>query len=210
MRQISAFRSLRRDCTRLTDRKMSWIVSKGRATVFLSNIEAGTSVKSQFKKVCAMIFINFTILMPKFSIQILASLSTSKNHKICENHGTFLLCESTCDLTDVPPLMYDRKTAARHFDNMRDILRSLSLPQYLLQGQNAAAGTNAYATVGNRRVKVIQNNVISPLIVNLSNPVRATLTSVQLGPIGVSGTAARHRAENRGPKNESANVDMVM
>ena len=74
----------------------------------------------------------------------------------------------------------------------------------------AHAGANVYETVGNRRVKVIQNNVISPLIVNLSNPVRATLTSVQLGPIGVSGTAARHRAENRGPKNESENVAMVM
>ena len=30
-RQISAFRPLGRDCTRLRDRKMSWIVSKGRA-----------------------------------------------------------------------------------------------------------------------------------------------------------------------------------
>ena len=36
MRQIGAFRTLRRDCARLRHRRMSWIVSKGRAAVFLS------------------------------------------------------------------------------------------------------------------------------------------------------------------------------
>ena len=41
---IGAFWLLRRDCTRLRARRMSWIVSKCRATVFLSCIEAGTSV----------------------------------------------------------------------------------------------------------------------------------------------------------------------
>ena len=45
-RQIAAFRPLRRDCTRLSDRRMSWIVSKSRPAVFLSYIEAETSVKS--------------------------------------------------------------------------------------------------------------------------------------------------------------------
>ena len=63
-RQIGEFRPLRRDFTRLKDRRMSWIVSKGRTAVFLSYIAAGTSVKyyvlSQFKKVCAMIFSDFT------------------------------------------------------------------------------------------------------------------------------------------------------
>ena len=38
-RQISAFQPLGRDCTRLRDRRMSWIVSKGRAAFFLSYIE---------------------------------------------------------------------------------------------------------------------------------------------------------------------------
>ena len=65
MRQIGAFLRLRRDCARLRDRRMSLIVSKGRAAVFLSYIAAGKSVKyyvlSQFNKVCAMIFSNFTI-----------------------------------------------------------------------------------------------------------------------------------------------------
>ena len=64
LRQIGAFRSLRRDCTRLRDHRMSLIESKGRAAVFISLNEAGTSVKSRvlshFKKICAMIFINFT------------------------------------------------------------------------------------------------------------------------------------------------------
>ena len=38
--QIGAFQLLRRDCTRLRDRRMTWIVLKGRAVVFLSYIEA--------------------------------------------------------------------------------------------------------------------------------------------------------------------------
>ena len=63
--KIGGLRSLRRDCARLRDRRMSWIVSKGRAAVFLSDIATGTSVEcyvlSEFKKVCAMIFSNFTI-----------------------------------------------------------------------------------------------------------------------------------------------------
>ena len=44
MRQIAAFRSLRIDCVRLRDRRMSGIVSKSRVAIFLSYIEAGTSV----------------------------------------------------------------------------------------------------------------------------------------------------------------------
>ena len=36
-----------------------------------------------------------------------------------------LNCERTCGLTDVPASMYDRKTDARQFDTINDILRSL-------------------------------------------------------------------------------------
>ena len=36
VRQIGAFRPLRRDCTRLRQRRISWVVSKGRAFIFLS------------------------------------------------------------------------------------------------------------------------------------------------------------------------------
>ena len=49
----------------------------------------------------------------------------------------FLNCESTCDLADVPASIYDRKTAARPFDTIHDILRCLSLAQSLLKGRNA-------------------------------------------------------------------------
>ena len=42
---------------------------------------------------------------------------------------TFFNYEGTCDSTDVPASIYDRKTAARPFDTINDILRSLSLAQ---------------------------------------------------------------------------------
>ena len=57
MRQIGAFRPLRRDCAKLRDSIMSWIVSKGQAGVVLSHIEAEASVESHKflanQKVCA-------------------------------------------------------------------------------------------------------------------------------------------------------------
>ena len=46
----------------------------------------------------------------------------------------FLNCECTCDLTVVLALIYDRKTAARPFDTIQDILRSHSLAQSVLKG----------------------------------------------------------------------------
>ena len=50
---------------------------------------------------------------------------------------TFFICESTCDLTDVQPSMYDRKTAARPFKIIHVIIRSLSLAQTFLRDRNA-------------------------------------------------------------------------
>ena len=49
----------------------------------------------------------------------------------------FLNCERTCGLTDVPASIYDRKTAARPFDTNHNIIRCLSLAQFLLKGRNA-------------------------------------------------------------------------
>ena len=46
---------------------------------------------------------------------------------------TFLTGLSMCDLKDALASMYYRKTAARHFDTIHDILRSLSLAQSLAQ-----------------------------------------------------------------------------
>ena len=50
---------------------------------------------------------------------------------------TILNFESSLYLTDVPAAMYDRKTAARPFGTIHDILRSLSLVQSLFKGRNA-------------------------------------------------------------------------
>ena len=41
------------------------------------------------------------------------------------------------DLTDVPASLHDRKTVARPFDTIHDILQCLSLVQSLLKDQNA-------------------------------------------------------------------------
>ena len=90
---------------------MSFKVSKSRAAVFLSYIEAETSVEShelsEFKKVRAMIFTNFTVfrLLDQIArdsevIEIVSKrravfynllvssnpLSKSKNHEICKNN----------------------------------------------------------------------------------------------------------------------------
>ena len=52
-------------------------------------------------------------------------------------------------MTDVQAPKYDRKTAARSFDTIHDILRALSLAQSLLKGRNPPVWQ-----VGNRGVKV--------------------------------------------------------
>ena len=147
MRQIGAFQPSRRDCAKLRDRRMSWIVSKGRAAVFLSNIEAEASVKShelsEFQKVCAMIFKYFTILRLWERIKdYMNSQSRGIRYQCWKivkfvkiKAQTFLICESKCDLTDVSPSIYDRKTAARPFDIIHDIIRSLSLVQYFSKAE---------------------------------------------------------------------------
>ena len=61
-----------------------------------------------------------------------------------------LNCERMWYLTDVPASHYDRKTDARPFDTIHDILRCLCLIQSLLKGRNAPIWR-----IGNRRVKFI-------------------------------------------------------
>ena len=63
---------------------------------------------------------------------------------------TFLNCESTYDLTNVPAAMYDRKTAARTFDTFHVILQSLSLKQSLPKDQNTPIWR-----IGNREVNLL-------------------------------------------------------
>ena len=50
MSQIGAFRSLTSDRAKLRDHRMSWVLSKGRAAIFLSKI--GAEISSQMSK-CA-------------------------------------------------------------------------------------------------------------------------------------------------------------
>ena len=45
--------------------------------------------------------------------------------------------KTTYDLTNVPASVYDRKSAARPFDTIHEILKSHGLAQSLLKGQNA-------------------------------------------------------------------------
>ena len=62
--------------------------------------------------------------------------SKSKNREIRENHGTNLVEFWEYVLFDRCS-MYDWKNAARPFDTIHDILRSLSLVQSLPKGRNA-------------------------------------------------------------------------
>ena len=58
------------------------------------------------------------------------------NHDICDiHHLNFSNCKSACNLTDS---VYYRKTAARRFHSILDILRSLGLTQSLLKCVNLA------------------------------------------------------------------------
>ena len=68
-------------------------------------------------------------------------------------------------MTDVQAAMYDRKTAARPFDTISDILRSLSLVQSLLKARNspnwrerAPTHMNLSVTEGLRTGKLFTGN----------------------------------------------------
>ena len=62
----------------------------------------------------------------------------SKNQAICDIIGLdFLICENQYDSKDFPAPINDRKTAARPFDTINEILRSLGLAQSLLKSRNA-------------------------------------------------------------------------
>ena len=92
----------------LIDRRMSWIVSKGRAAIFLSLIEDETSVKShalsKLKKISAMIL--------------------KKNHDFsslrtdCPRLTGYRIVEFTYVLASI----HDRKTKAGRFDTLSKIL----------------------------------------------------------------------------------------
>ena len=66
----------------------------------------------------------------------------------------FLNCESTCDLTDVPASIYDRKMDFRPFDTTHNILRCLSFVSSLFKDRNAPIWR-----IGNRRVNLNSQTV---------------------------------------------------
>ena len=80
-------------------------------------------------------------------------LSKSENRKICDiwANGFFIVRER---MTNVLASNYDRKTDARPFETIQDILRCLSLVQSLLKGGNAQIWR-----IGNRRGKYISLHV---------------------------------------------------
>ena len=59
----------------------------------------------------------------------------------CNSYFNYWNFEKTCDLTGAPASIYDRKTAAGRFDPIHDILRSISLAQYLLKGEICRFGS---------------------------------------------------------------------
>ena len=122
---------------------MSWIVSKRRATVLLSLIEAETSVKLH-------------VLLGLWNVvSWISQISRFFEFESgwCE---IFLICESTCHLTNVPASINDSKTVARRFDTPRHFTISkfrVISPQTPKCGDLARAGINAFDTVGNQGVR---------------------------------------------------------
>ena len=67
----------------------------------------------------------------------------------------FLYCQRTCDFKHVLGSIYDTEKAARHFDTIHVILRSLGLAQSLVEGKNAPIWRS-----GNRGVKILSMELI--------------------------------------------------
>ena len=78
---------------------------------------------------------------------------------------TFLNCDNMCDLTVLLASICYRKTAARPFDTICDILRALRLVQSLLKGRNAPIWR-----IGNRGVKLdLLSNLYSKIVNKIWN-----------------------------------------
>ena len=78
---------------------------------------------------------------------------------------TFLNCDNMCDLTVLLASICYRKTAARPFDTICDILRALRLVQYLLKGRIAPIWR-----IGNRGVKLdLLSNLYSKIVNKIWN-----------------------------------------
>ena len=83
----------------------------------------------------------------------------SQSREICEIRAFDFMNCGTCDLTDVPASIYDRKMDARLFDYPRysTMSQSCAISSQRPKCANLAqAGANAYETVGNRPVKMFK------------------------------------------------------
>ena len=104
---------------------------------------------------------NFKILRP-LSLQR-SALKLGKFVKIMAE--TFLHRDNMCDLTVLLASICYRKTAARPFDTICDILRALRLVQYLLKDRNALSWR-----IGNRGVKLdLFSNLYSKIVNTIWN-----------------------------------------
>ena len=74
---------------------------------------------------------------------------------------TFLNSESSCDLTDAPASMYDRKTAAGPFDTIHDILQFGAI-----SSQRPKCANLAHREPSNLRVKYFEPILIISIIEN--------------------------------------------
>ena len=92
---------------------------------------------------------------------------------------TFLICESTCDSTNVSPLIHDRKSSPAFWHYPRDSTISQSRA---ISSQRPA---NAYETVENRRVKLIS-------FILVTNQTSAIGRKSNIAPSGGASNAAQH------------------
>ena len=90
----------------------------------------------------------YNILCPLVFAQ--SAFKIKASWKLWNSGLSFFNCESTCDLTDVPALIYDRKMEARPFDTPRHskMSQSCAISSQRPKCANLVqAGTNAYETV---------------------------------------------------------------
>ena len=80
---------MRRDSTRLTDRGTSWIVSKRRAAILISYIEARTSLGADYARLRGYRILERLLLLLQVMVkerQPDNPLSKSKNREVCVNY----------------------------------------------------------------------------------------------------------------------------
>ena len=112
---------LRRDFTRLRNRRMLWIKSEGRATVFLSIINVSCNI-CQLKRTLMLKRGPWFLIISRF-LSLLADCARLSVHRIVE-------------MTDVAALIHDRETTVWRFYTICKILWPLNLVLSALKVEN--------------------------------------------------------------------------